>query len=125
MDLDGHPFPSAALDVAYPVDPGKHVIRVVRGGAEEARTEITLAEKESKPVRLVTKAVTTEPPPANNSTPKQSGADEKKSGSIFSSPWFWVATGVVVIGAATAICLGAVCKSEEPYSGNLGNVKLP
>lgn len=124
IELDGHPLPTAALDVDYPVDPGKHVARVMRNGAEETRSEVTLAEAESRQIRLVAKAITAELAPFTPAT--QAGADDKRSkGSIFSSPWFWIASGVVVIGAATAICLGAVCKSDDPYSGNLGSVKLP
>lgn len=122
IELDGRPLPAAALDVDYPVDPGEHVVRVVRGGAEEARAEVALAEGESKSIRLVAKPVAFASSPS-----KPAPADERdhKSGSIFSSPWFWIASGVVVVGAATAICLGAVCRSEEPYSGNLGHVTVP
>lgn len=120
IELDGRPLPAAALDVDYPVDPGKHVVRIMRNGAEDARADVTVTERESRAVRLVAKPIAYSPP-----APAPAATDEKKSGSIFSSPWFWVASGVVVVGAATAICLGALCRSDEPYSGNLGNVTLP
>lgn len=122
IELDGRALPEAALDVDYPVDPGNHVIRIMRNGAEDARADVTLAESESKAVRLVAKPIAYSPPPP---LPSTTDDKDKKSGSIFSSPWFWVASGVVVVGAATAICLGALCRSDEPYQGNLGNVTLP
>jgi hypothetical protein len=123
IELDGHPLPRAALDVDYPADPGKHVVRIMRDGAEEARADVTLAERETKAVRLVAKPIAYTAPVV---TPAPSDEKDKKSGgSIFSSPWFWVASGVIVVGAATAICLGAVCRGDDAYSGNLGNVTLP
>jgi Tfp pilus assembly protein PilF len=123
VELDGHALPPAALDIDYPVDPGKHILRIIRDGAEDARADVTVAERETKSVRLVAKPVAYAAPVIG--PPPSDEKDKKSGGSIFSSPWFWVASGVVVIGAATAICLGAICRSDEPYSGNLGSVTLP
>lgn len=121
VEIDGAPLPRAALDADYPVDPGTHVVRVVRDGSEEARGEVALAEGETKALRLVAPSVTAAPAPLIVTRPR--AGDER--GGIFGSPWFWVATGVVVVGAGAAVCLAAVCRSDDAYSGNLGAVTLP
>ena len=122
IELDGTPLASAALDIDYPVDPGKHVITAARSGAETVRAEVILKEGESKPVKLSLRSLATSP---LSTPPPPQDADEKPKG-ITSSPWFWIVSGVVVVGAAAAtVCVAAVCRDDKPFQGNLGSVALP
>jgi hypothetical protein len=121
VELDGAPLTGAALDIDYPVDPGKHVITATRSGSETARAEVDMRAGESKPVRLSPRLLATSP-----ITPAPIILDEKPKGSLTSSPWFWIVTGAVVVGAAAVtVCLAAVCRDDEGFQGNLGSVKLP
>ena len=121
IELDGTPLASAALDIDYPVDPGKHVVTAARSGAETARAEVVLKEGEWKPVKLSLRSLATSP----LSPPPPPDADEKPKG-ITSSPWFWIVSGVVVVGAAAAtVCVAAVCRDDKPFQGSLGSVTLP
>lgn len=121
VELDGAPLSSAALEIEYPVDPGSHVITASRTGAETARTEVDVKEGESKPVKLSLRSLATSP---LSTAPSQPATDEKPKG-ITSSPWFWIVSGVVVVGAAAAtVCIASVCR-DDGYQGNLGAVTLP
>jgi hypothetical protein len=49
----------------------------------------------------------------------RSDADDR-GGGIFASPWFWILTGVVVVGAVTATVLLATSGSPDaPFQGSL------
>jgi uncharacterized membrane protein YczE len=38
---------------------------------------------------------------------------------VFSSPWFWVITGVVVVGAGVGIGVAAASNGLDPFRGNI------
>ncbi len=119
IELDGTNLTPSELDVDRVVDPGKHLVRVVRGSSEAAKAEVELRDGESKPVSLALRDPFVQAPPP---PPPQ----EQEGGGVFRSPWFWIASGVIVVGAtATTLCLAAFCKKDDPYSGTLGTVTLP
>lgn len=121
VELDGVPLAAAALDIDYPVDPGRHVVTAARAGWETAEVEVSLAEGATKRVRLAPRLLATSS--ARAGWPADS---DGKGRGVTSSPWFWIATGVVVVGAAAAtICIAAVCRDDPSFQGNLGSVRLP
>jgi hypothetical protein len=42
--------------------------------------------------------------------------------SVFASPWFWTAVGVVVVGTAIGVTIAAVPVRLDPYGGSTGTV---
>jgi len=99
--------------LALEIDPGKHALRVEESKSTPFTWEGTLkdGEKKTVPVKLVPADVAKPPPPP----PPQ----PEKSGSVLSSPWFWVVTGVVVVGAATGAYFYDRSKQLEPDSGTV------
>ncbi len=139
VQLDGAPISRASLALALPLDPGDHVITVLRDGAEVGRTAFTVREGGSSPVRLdvppppvaavpspedAARGVALDsprdgaPPSTRPDTNRRDEADE--GGGLLSSPWFWLVTGVVVAGAATATVLLVTQDSPaDPFQGTL------
>lgn len=134
--LDGTVLSRAVIGTEMPIDPGAHTIAVRRGQTTLVSAEVTIGEGErrAEPVELV---VPRRPdlPPSNGSRrigvgtgdpdddPIDLGGDTTArgdgGGSIFASPWFWIATVVVIGGAITAVLVFQPSDSE-PYEGNLG-----
>jgi hypothetical protein len=117
VDLDGAPLSHAALDADLPVDPGRHAARLVRlgtsGPAEAASAERVLAEGEHALV-----ALEAPPEPARPVAPPRT--------TLFSSPWFWTAVGVVAAGGLVTVgCVVSFCQEPSAHPGSLGAVKLP
>jgi hypothetical protein len=91
--VDGAPAADGgARPLSIEVDPGKHALRVEEPSAQTFTWEGTFADGERKSVRvqLASRANVSALPPA----PKT------ESGSLWSSPYFWTAVGVVVVGGA-------------------------
>lgn len=104
-----------AEGIVLSLDPGAHVVRLVRRENDIARSSFTLRDGEERDVVL---AAAADPAPSPE-RPRTS------SGGIFASPWFWTGVGVAVVGAAAAtVCVTSVCRADEPYSGNLGRVNV-
>ena len=99
--------------LAIEIDPGKHALRVEESKSKPFTWEGTFkdGEKKSVPVKLV--PIPKAPPPAPVQPPPE------KSSSIFASGWFWVATGVVLAGAATGAYFYDRSKQLEPESGTV------
>ena len=103
-----------ARPLALEVDPGKHALRVEESKSKPFTWEGTFkdGEKKSVPVKLVPVDVAKPPPPPPPQQPE-------KSGSVFSSPWFWVATGVVVVGAGVGAYFYDRSKQLDPESSTV------
>ena len=100
--------------LAIELDPGKHALRVEESKSKPFTWDGTFkdGEKKSVPVKLVPADVAKPAPPPVQPQPE-------KSGSVFSSPWFWVATGVVVVGAGVGAYFYDRSKQLEPESGTV------
>ena len=137
--LDDAPLSRASLSLAMPLDPGAHVVTVQRRGAEIGRAAFDVTEGATSAVRVAVRA----PPPSAEDTAREANgapvdaaatgdaalrvgaapathADEDSGGGVFSSPWFWLVTGVVVAGAATAVIVVTTSGSApDPFQGTL------
>ena len=85
--VDGHETTDTTIDI----DPGKHALRVEDPKSKPFTWEGTFTDGEKK-------SVTVKLLPADVAKPLPPG--EKPSGGVLSSPWFWGAIGVVVVGGA-------------------------
>jgi hypothetical protein len=74
----------------------------------------------SIPPTLAPPPTNTEPPLTVSNTPE----DEGDGDSVFASPWFWVVTGVVVVGAGVAIGAAAGSSGDRVLYGGSTNVVL-
>jgi hypothetical protein len=112
--LDDVPLAAAALGADLPVDPGAHVLRVERGDREIGRTEfeVTEGQRRVEPIRLRLA------PPAED-TERDGEARDGSGGSILRSPWFWVVTGVVVVGTGVAVAVAVTSGGLDPFRGNI------
>lgn len=101
--IDGH----ETLDTTIDVDSGKHALRVEDPKSKPFIWEgnFTDGEKKSVTVKMLPADVTKAPPPA------------EKSGGVLSSPWFWGAVGVVIVGGAAGVYFYDRSKQLGPESG--------
>lgn len=124
--LDDLPLTRAALAEPVLVDPGSHTITVTRDGADRARVNLSVAERETYDVSLLAALA---PPPAPASV-AAGGAPGLRLGrpdrdeatahrSVWRSPWLWTAVAAVAAGAATAVLL---LSSREPAPAFSGSV---
>lgn len=101
--------------LAFEVDPGKHALRVEQEESKPFTWEGTLSDGEKKQVAV---KLVPEDKPAPTPAPAQPPKpEEPKSGSVWSSPIFWTAVGVVVVGAAAGAYFYDRSKQLEPGSG--------
>jgi hypothetical protein len=101
--VDGHETTDTTIDI----DPGKHTLRVDDSKSKPFTWEGSFADGEKK-------SVTVKMLPAD--VPKGT-TPEKSSGGVLSSPWFWGAVGVVVIGGAAGAYFYDRSKQLGPDSG--------
>ncbi len=150
VQLDGRRLPRAMLGSAMPINPGSHTLVVTRGSTEVGRSTFDAAEGATREVSIRAAAIQASAvvtPPASAvvvSTPStarvvaslsaERAANAHASppparGGVLSSPVFWVISGLVVAGGATAgIYFGVFApRAGSPYIGNLGTgqVTLP
>jgi tetratricopeptide (TPR) repeat protein len=105
--LDGKPLDPALVGVAFPVDPGLHLVEAYpggdrgRGGEPLAATSATLAEGARETVRLQ--------------------ARPAEAGGLFARPWFWGVVGAAAVGVGAAVLLG---RDPERATGNVDTWRL-
>lgn len=112
VELDDAALSEAVLGAELPVNPGEHVVRVERDEQEIGRESFRVEEGErrAEPVHVLLP-----PPPV-----ELDGDDTVSSGpSIFTSPWFWVVVGVVVVGASIGIGVAVASGGQDPFTGNI------
>ncbi len=103
--LDAEPLNHAALGAPIPADPGIHTIRITRGETELAVRRVDVGEGQTREIAISL------PPPVQDEGPPLTSEEEEEieeddSSGIASSPWFWIALGVVVVaGGVTAAVL--------------------
>jgi hypothetical protein len=102
--VDGHETTDTTIDV----DPGKHALRVEDPKSKPFTWEGTFADGEKK-------SVTVKMLPAD--VVSRGAPTEKPSGGVLSSPWFWGAVGVVIIGGAAGAYFYDRSKQLGPDSG--------
>jgi len=136
LTLDGTPLSRAALAAQLPVDPGEHLVTVLRDGAEVARATARLREGRQESLRIEVpppppQAVV--PDPANaalqgGAPPDESGQgllepppqEPPSDGGVLRSPWLWIAVGLAVGGGVAAGVLLTRDSGQSAYRGNIG-----
>ncbi|MES1207466.1 MAG: hypothetical protein ABUS79_16140 [Pseudomonadota bacterium] len=137
--LDGAPLSRDVLAEPVLVDPGPHTITVTRDGNDRARVTVSLAERETHDVSLLSDQTATTPlgkaqlprAPAPRATgavvPLQTG-DERTAGddapapahrSLWGSPWLWTAVAAAAAGAATAAVLLNSRETTPAFAGSV------
>lgn len=116
VTLDGRPVPEALYGVARPIDPGRHIVRAVRGDEEVARSAVTVAEGRSETLSI--DVGTAESFDDLDGGSGRGRRRRRSSGGVLSQWWFWTAVGVVVVGAGTAAIVAASSGGDDPYAGN-------
>jgi len=129
LSLDGWELSEAVLDQDLPVDPGPHQLTVGRDAHEQLVVDFEVDEGARREVVVDATAegwlpVGGGPGPDDGDPILGDGTDtdvvDDDSGSIFSSPWFWIIAGVLVAGGVTAAIVIASSGSErDPVMGNL------
>lgn len=131
--LDEYQLSSAALDEAYPVDPGEHSATIERTGHEPRVVPFTAREGVQQDVLIDVRAenwaALTEdaPPPPGGGGPIDDG-EPPPSTSIAEEPAFWIVLGSILVAGGVAVGLGVgLTATPEPFSGNTSpfRVELP
>lgn len=122
--LDEYQLSSAALDEAYPVDPGEHSATVERAGHAARVVPFTASEGVQQDVLI---DVRPESWPALAAGEEGLG-DEGRGGeepivpagrSIAEEPAFWIVLGSILVAGGVAVGLGVgLSTPPEPYVGN-------
>ncbi len=99
--VDGQPLPAAALAHALPFDPGVHVVRVERNGAESEQSVVVRPREKSRVIELVLKSEAPPPPPPATPIARPPTPEPVR----FRVPLLgWIGVGVgVAEGATTAV----------------------
>lgn len=114
VELDDKPLSPAALEVALPLDPGPHHIRIIRNGTEVAHVRKSLSEGDKATIAIEP----VEPPPPPPDT-------RPTSKPIYESVWFWIGAGAVATaGTVAVLCVASFCQSPDPHAASMGSVKL-
>ncbi|MCP4678067.1 MAG: PEGA domain-containing protein, partial [Deltaproteobacteria bacterium] len=108
--LDGKEIGETPLGKPLFVEPGKHIVKIVQTGYEEASLDITLTPGEKSTVNLsLVEIPSTSKEPAPAIDPSDTTSENKKR----LSPLFWVGlSGTLLAGAATGVFWG-VAGSEN------------
>ena len=118
--LDGEALAADDVGEGVPLDPGEHVAEVARAGDVIASERFEVAERERREVVLEVsplEGVATTDPELDI---RDGRGETDGGGGIASSPWFWVAVAVLVVGGAvTAGILLSGDEAMDAYSGNL------
>lgn len=133
VEVDGRALPPGALAAPIPLDPGDHLVVASRGTDVLARREVMLSKGarqetvlHAPPPPVVDRPlpVVTRPGPA---APLTQPSKTEREGGVLSSGWFWLATSVVVIGAAGAgyYYVIADAPSAPATVGTLGGLTVP
>jgi hypothetical protein len=135
--VDERPWPSAALGVAVPVDPGAHIVRLMQETRIVTRRGVQLQPGEriammlgapapplaprSPPSPQVAAAPAAHPSTSDETIPGPVAATQS-DGSVWSSPWLWGAVGVVVAAAMATVVIAAASQSEKAAPAVPGNL---
>ncbi|HEX7480619.1 MAG TPA: hypothetical protein VF331_22655 [Polyangiales bacterium] len=144
LQLDGHPLPFEAVDVALPVDPGTHDVHAQRAPSSDAAGDLAFAVGEGEQQELMLELAPA-PKPASkpaasavaptaaetarqglsgveHATPRVTSPAASGGKSVFASPWLWAATGLVAAAAVVAVVVVSSGTSDHaPVRGNLGS----
>jgi tetratricopeptide (TPR) repeat protein len=124
IDLDGVTLGNSSIGVESPIDPGPHTVTGKARGYKDFETTITVAEQETKEVKVVLEALPVEEREALDRGQERPVQPEplKKPG------WHWIGGGVGVgVGAVAWIIAGAFylqresnLRSVESFCGGKG-----
>lgn len=113
ITLDGRPLEEALFDVARPIDPGRHVVRAMRGDEEVATEQVTIGDGRSESITIdVGEASIDDVAGPGGRRRRRSG------GGVLTQWWFWTIVGVVAVGAGTAAIVATTSGGEDPYRGS-------
>ncbi len=118
VTLDGRDVPAAIFDRPMPVDPGRHVVRLLQGDREVQSEEVLVPEGASAEVSLEAPAPPTprEVAEAAAPAPPEAPAREPDGGGV--SPWVWVAIAAAVIAGGVVTGLVLLGGEGDPTQGD-------
>ncbi len=120
--VDDKPLQEAAWGAPAPIDPGEHVVRLVRGEQELANELAMLGDGERRELTLVASELVLEPTPEPEPVAlPPPHVEDRESRPVYKSWVLWTAVGAVVVaGAVTSVLLlgGKDKTPEEPVLGN-------
>jgi hypothetical protein len=134
IQVDGHDWPTAAVGVASPVDPGSHALEATSPPDLSAHQSVQVAEGERRELTLVLSAplrkVVELPPPAPTAPPQPAqvpvqSSNHKDKPPLYKNWMLWTGVGVAVIaGVVTgAVLASGGDKTQSPIGGNTGTIK--
>jgi hypothetical protein len=120
--VDDKPLQEAAWGAPAPIDPGEHVVRLLRGERELVSELAMLGDGERRELTLVAPELVLEPTPEPEPVAlPPPPVEDRESRPVYKSWVLWTAVGAVVVaGAVTSVLLlgGKDKAPEEPVLGN-------
>lgn len=118
VSLDGKPMARALVGVPAPVDPGEHVVVAEMADGRRATGKVTLAERETKTLRLELGAAPKTPgaaPPAGNAviTSERSPNDASASDGSTQRLFAYAALGAGAVGVGVGVATGLMATSRH------------
>jgi hypothetical protein len=111
IDLDGVTLGNSSLGVESPIDPGPHTVNATARGYKDFETTFTVAEQETKEVKVVLEALPVEEREAQE---RGDTHDRGPAESAKKPRWHWIAGGVGVgVGAVALIVAGVFYMQEQ------------
>ena len=116
VELDGRAVAAPELAAPIAVDPGDHVMVVLRGGASIVRRTVGIGRGDGAEVEL-----TAPPPPVTAPAPAPAVVapppppPKPRRGGVLSSGWFWGVAAAVVVGAAAG---GYYYRNGSPFESD-------
>ncbi len=107
---------------------GDHTLEVTAPGRAATHRTLRVRGGERHTLRIALPALSNVAPTAATLPPEPQGraeisVDTDDGGSVFSSPWFWIALSAVVVGGGVAVGVVAFGNDDEPaesYRGDSG-----
>jgi hypothetical protein len=108
VTVDGANIPVVSLTAIRKTNPGPHVV-VAKLGTKEQKSDVTLAERETKDVSIALDGVAEPPPP-----PPPPGGDHKpETGGRSISPVTWIGLGLGVAGLGVGSVAGVIALGKS------------
>ncbi len=116
VTLDGRDLPDAVLGVDHPVDPGRHLVRLIVDDGEVIQTEeVRIGDGATETVELVAPALPPVSATSSAAASEQAAIEDDEGGSLW---WLWTTLALAVIGGGVVAAYFIIDDVTSPTQGD-------